>query len=187
MNAFVLNRHGRMVFPTNIIPELDFSTMETLEQLDSVIRRDFDLWLTLCREYAEEFLDIDEARGESGSALSYEDTEPYASMLEARRQGKVRVFVYGMGLDPLTLLADLVCVAVWDADVFDTIFPQLPVYHSEGNLRGARTANGHLQQGYPLTPDFLHDFLQRDDLAPAARAALARTARHLDMLLGEPG
>ena len=42
MNAFVVNRHGRMVFPSNIIPELDFSTMETLEQLDSVIRRDFE-------------------------------------------------------------------------------------------------------------------------------------------------
>lgn len=42
MNAFVLNQHGRMVFPSNIMPELDFSTMETLEQLDSVIRRDFE-------------------------------------------------------------------------------------------------------------------------------------------------
>jgi 3-oxoacyl-(acyl-carrier-protein) synthase III len=42
MNAFVLNRHGRMVFPSNIIPELDLSTVETLEQLDSVIRRDFE-------------------------------------------------------------------------------------------------------------------------------------------------
>ena len=42
MNAFVLNRHGRMVFPSNIMPELDFSTMESLEQLDSVIRRDFE-------------------------------------------------------------------------------------------------------------------------------------------------
>jgi 3-oxoacyl-(acyl-carrier-protein) synthase III len=42
VNAFVLNRHGRMVFPSNIMPELDFSTLETLEQLDSVIRRDFE-------------------------------------------------------------------------------------------------------------------------------------------------
>jgi 3-oxoacyl-[acyl-carrier-protein] synthase III len=42
MEAFVLNRHGRMVFPSNIIPELDFSTVETLEQLDEVIRRDFE-------------------------------------------------------------------------------------------------------------------------------------------------
>jgi 3-oxoacyl-[acyl-carrier-protein] synthase-3 len=42
VNAFVLNQHGRMVFPSNIMPELDFSTLETLEQLDSVIRRDFE-------------------------------------------------------------------------------------------------------------------------------------------------
>src|SRR5690349_23475088 len=42
MKAFVLNRHGRMVFPSNIIPQLDLSTVETLEQLDSVIRRDFE-------------------------------------------------------------------------------------------------------------------------------------------------
>ena len=42
MQAFVLNRHGRMVFPSNIIPELDFSTLESLEQLDRVVRRDFE-------------------------------------------------------------------------------------------------------------------------------------------------
>ncbi len=42
MQAFVLNRHGRMVFPSNIIPELDFSAMESLDQLDRVIRRDFE-------------------------------------------------------------------------------------------------------------------------------------------------
>ncbi|MCU1671860.1 MAG: Beta-ketoacyl-acyl-carrier-protein synthase [Blastococcus sp.] len=42
MNAFVLNRHGRMVFPSNVMPELDLSTVETLAKLDSVIRRDFE-------------------------------------------------------------------------------------------------------------------------------------------------
>ncbi|MGY1641733.1 3-oxoacyl-ACP synthase III family protein [Geodermatophilus sp. SYSU D00703] len=42
MNAFVLNRHGRMVFPSNVMPELDLSTVDSLEQLDSVIRRDFE-------------------------------------------------------------------------------------------------------------------------------------------------
>ncbi len=42
MSSFVLNRHGRMVFPSNLMPELDFSTMESLEQLDRVISRDFE-------------------------------------------------------------------------------------------------------------------------------------------------
>jgi 3-oxoacyl-[acyl-carrier-protein] synthase III len=42
MNAFVLNRHGRVVFPSNVMPELDFSALESLDQLDNVIRRDFE-------------------------------------------------------------------------------------------------------------------------------------------------
>src|SRR3954465_11044135 len=41
-DAFVLNRHGRMVFPSNVMPALDLSTGDTLEQLDSVIVRDFE-------------------------------------------------------------------------------------------------------------------------------------------------
>ena len=42
MQSFVLDTHGRMVFPSNIIPELDFSTLESLDQLDRVVRRDFE-------------------------------------------------------------------------------------------------------------------------------------------------
>src|SRR3954471_12301042 len=42
VNAFVLNRHGRLVLPSSIMPQLDFSTMESLDQLDHVIRRDFE-------------------------------------------------------------------------------------------------------------------------------------------------
>jgi 3-oxoacyl-[acyl-carrier-protein] synthase-3 len=42
VSAFVLNRHGRPVFPSSIMPQLDFSTMESLDQLDTVIRRDFE-------------------------------------------------------------------------------------------------------------------------------------------------
>ncbi len=42
MEPFVLNRHGRMVFPSNIIPQLDFSALQSLDQLDRVIRRDFE-------------------------------------------------------------------------------------------------------------------------------------------------
>jgi 3-oxoacyl-[acyl-carrier-protein] synthase-3 len=42
MQPFVVNRHGRLVFPSNFIPELDFSVIETEQQLASVIRRDFE-------------------------------------------------------------------------------------------------------------------------------------------------
>jgi 3-oxoacyl-[acyl-carrier-protein] synthase III len=42
MEAFVVNREGRLVFPANFWPELDFSVFETLEQFETVIRRDFE-------------------------------------------------------------------------------------------------------------------------------------------------
>jgi 3-oxoacyl-[acyl-carrier-protein] synthase-3 len=42
MKPFVVNRHGRMVFPSNFFPELDFSVFETLDQFAAVIRRDFE-------------------------------------------------------------------------------------------------------------------------------------------------
>ena len=42
MHAFELNKHGKLVFPANCFPDLDFSTMENLEQLTAVIQRDFD-------------------------------------------------------------------------------------------------------------------------------------------------
>jgi len=43
MQPFVVNRHERIVFPSNFIPQLDLSVMDSLEQLDSVIRRDFEV------------------------------------------------------------------------------------------------------------------------------------------------
>jgi 3-oxoacyl-[acyl-carrier-protein] synthase-3 len=42
MKPFVINRHGRLVLPSNIFPEIDFSTLDTLDQLSAVIKRDFE-------------------------------------------------------------------------------------------------------------------------------------------------
>ncbi len=42
MQPFVVNRHGRLVFPSNFLPDLDFSVIDSLDQLENVIRRDFE-------------------------------------------------------------------------------------------------------------------------------------------------
>ena len=42
MKPFVINRAGRMVFPSNFFPQLDFSVFHSLEQFEAVIRRDFE-------------------------------------------------------------------------------------------------------------------------------------------------
>jgi 3-oxoacyl-[acyl-carrier-protein] synthase III len=42
MRPFVINRYGRMVFPFNFVPDLDFSIFQNLDQFAAVIRRDFE-------------------------------------------------------------------------------------------------------------------------------------------------
>src|SRR5438046_5570801 len=42
MKPFVVNRYGRIVFPFNFFPALDFSIFETLDQFAAVIKRDFE-------------------------------------------------------------------------------------------------------------------------------------------------
>jgi 3-oxoacyl-[acyl-carrier-protein] synthase III len=42
VQPFLLNSHDRIVFPSNFVPQLDLSAIDSLEQLDSVIRRDFE-------------------------------------------------------------------------------------------------------------------------------------------------
>jgi 3-oxoacyl-[acyl-carrier-protein] synthase-3 len=42
VKPFVINRHGRLVFPANFLGELDFSVLETLDQFTAVIGRDFE-------------------------------------------------------------------------------------------------------------------------------------------------
>ncbi len=42
MQPFLVNRHDRLVFPSNFVPQLDLSAIDSLDQLDRVIRRDFE-------------------------------------------------------------------------------------------------------------------------------------------------
>jgi len=42
VKPFVVNRHGRLVFPANFFGEMDLSVLETLDQFTAVIGRDFE-------------------------------------------------------------------------------------------------------------------------------------------------
>ena len=42
MSGFIVNRHGRIVFPQNFFPRLDFGVFAGLEDFEAVIKRDFD-------------------------------------------------------------------------------------------------------------------------------------------------
>jgi 3-oxoacyl-[acyl-carrier-protein] synthase-3 len=42
VRPFVINRHGRMVFPSSYFPDLDLTLFDTLEQMEAAVKRDFE-------------------------------------------------------------------------------------------------------------------------------------------------
>lgn len=53
MQPFVLNRHGRIVLPSNFQPSLDFSVLHSRKQFVEFIRRDFETKASTASEIAE--------------------------------------------------------------------------------------------------------------------------------------
>jgi len=53
MKPFRTNKHGKLVFPTSIFIELDFSILADLDQLKAIIRRDFEVKAPTGTEVAE--------------------------------------------------------------------------------------------------------------------------------------
>ncbi len=53
MKPFRLNKHGRLVFPSSIFVELDFSIIADLDQLKAIIRRDFEAKAPTGKEISE--------------------------------------------------------------------------------------------------------------------------------------
>jgi hypothetical protein len=72
-------------------------------------------------ELAWEYLGNPEHDGD-GPPIDYENEEPFRSLDAARRSGKIRVSCLGVGIDALNYVRDVFTVAVFDADVFDSIF-----------------------------------------------------------------
>jgi hypothetical protein len=129
---------------------------------------DFSLWRCLLREYAEELGGRSEDYG--ASPIDY-DADPFFSRLtDAWRTGVVRATVIGLGVDPLTLATDLLTVVVFDAVVFDTLFPEVLETNAEG-----RTI-----QRIPLTAGTIERYIREVAIQPAGAAILLSVRRLLD-------
>ena len=91
----------------------------------------------------------------------------------------------GLGIDPLTFVADMLTVAVFEAKVFDEIFGRLVTANAEGHRVEFEDGTGRAA-GLPLRADQV-DRLARHEPMQVAGAALLRLAwAHREMLLAEP-
>lgn len=145
-------------------------------------RRDLNLWRNIMREFNEEMLGAPEATGAGGSEVDY-SAVPYADFNSALASGRLRVWNFGMGVEAHNLVPCLLTVAVFDADLFDTLFASLSETTDEGTLvSGPR---GSTVTGLPLEEGEVRDLLASPQVSPIPAALLHLALQHRGLLLGD--
>jgi hypothetical protein len=144
---------------------------------------DFSLWRGMVRELTEELLGTSEDYHSDAAPIDYQRWPLYATLTRARAGGGLRVFWLGLGVDPLTLAADLLTVAVFDSGLFDATFAALVAANDEGRLvTGPEVAGPTV--GVPFREKSIERFAGDEPMQPAGAALLRLAWAHRDTLLG---
>jgi len=143
---------------------------------------DFSLWRCMVRELSEELLGAGEDYRSDVAPIDYERWPLQAELAAARRAGLLRVYWLGLGVDPLTLAADMLSVAVLDAELFDATFAGLVQANDEGRLVTGDGATG-AAVGVPFKAPNIERFATAEPMQPAGAALLRIAWEHRDVLL----
>ena len=132
------------------------------------------------REFSEELLGAPEDYGTEDGPFRYENWDFYRRLTSARETGQLRVWCLGLGVDPLTLVTDILTVAVVESALFDAIFPSLVAYNAEG-----RVVRGQGKTGFSFTDETVSRFTGGAVPMQAAGTAVLQLAwNHRTALLG---
>ncbi len=173
-SSFVLHKRDsvRVVLAPelfHVVPAGEFTPSDiSIEAIES----DFSIWRNIVREYAEEFLGVDDAQGVGGRTIDYEHEVPYRRLMDAKKSGDLRVYVLGAGLDPLTWKPELLTVAVFTASAFDRTFPDMVKINNEGTLIPGR----------PFKEAVIRNYLNNPATRPGGKACLGLAWHHREVL-----
>jgi len=149
------------------------------------LHRDLDVWLAMMREYAEEFLNMDEVRQGRGAPIDYAAQSPFRELQAAKTAGLVRPYLLGIGLYVAAWKATILTVCVFDASVFDDIFWNMATENREGLFEVPthhRTAAAPLT-GWDFTEQTVQDYLHDPALNLSAKTVLELAWRHRATIL----
>jgi len=138
---------------------------------------DFDLWRCMAREFSEELTGAAEHDG-----VDYATWPSYRALEQARDEGRCRAYCLGLGVDPLTLVTDILAVTVFEAEIFDEVFGEVVATHGEGRTLVEHTGSGATSR-IPFTEDSVKRFVRAEPMQPAGAAVLALAWRHRQALL----
>lgn len=174
-SSFILHQRDseRITHNSNLLGTAPAGEFAPSDVTHEALRRDLDLWHNIMREYAEEFLGLEEAQGRGGSWIDYENDHPYKQLNEGKRAGKIRVKVLGVGLDPLTWKPELLTVCLIDADIFDDVFRNMVSRNDEGLL-----IFGRRKLGLRFDWETVSRYISAPDISPSAETCLTLAWRH---------
>jgi len=133
------------------------------------LRTDLSLWRSMAREFSEELLDTKEDYRDLGCPIEYDRWPFYRELSAARDSGKLSVYCLGLGTDPLTLAVDILTVAVFNSETFDSLFSGLVAANAEGRIIGR--AGSTNAPGIPFADDAIGRFVNGAEPMQAAGAA----------------
>jgi hypothetical protein len=152
---------------------------------------DFDLWRSIVRELSEELLGTGEDYRSDLTPIDYGRWPLYAGLAEAIQAGTLRVYWLGLGVDPLTMAADMLTVAVFDAEVFDAVFARLVAGNDEGHMVSGRARGGADAQfseensaaGIAFSEENIRRYTSVEPMQAAGAALLRIAWAHREVLL----
>jgi hypothetical protein len=139
----------------------------------------------MMREYAEEFLNMDEVRHGRGAPIDYAVQSPFRELQAARAAGLVRPYLLGIGLNAASWKPQILTVCVFNAPAFDDIFAELAPENREGVLEiptHRRNAPAPLT-GWDFNQRTVQDYLQESSMNPSSKAVLQLAWDHRAALL----
>ena len=140
--------------------------------LPEAVDADFDLWRNFQREFSEELLGNLEHGGDE-QPVDY-GAEPFATLDRARDAGQVALWCLGVGLDALTLVGEIMSVAVFDAPAYDDLARDFVAANDEGAIVAERV---------PFTEDGVRRVVESGRCAPAAEGILRLAWQHRGHIL----
>lgn len=146
---------------------------------------DFGLWRSLVRELSEELLGTSEDYGSGTAPIDYEHWPLYTELSAARQAGTLRAWWLALGMDPLTLVVDMLTVVVLDAPLFDQVFAGVAGSNDEGHILGHNGQDGY-SAGIAFTADSVGHFTSGMAMQSAGAALLRLAWQHRTTLLARP-
>jgi hypothetical protein len=143
---------------------------------------DFDLWRCMAREFSEEFLGAPEHQGHDGP-LDYDGWDFYRTLTDGRDSGQITAGLLGLGVDPLSLVTDLLVAVVIESELFDELFGDSVSTNAEGFVAG-RSDTGAGMARLPFTEDQVIRLTAVEPMQAAGAAVLSLAWEQRATLLG---